>query len=81
MTTEPEDITEPFEREIFVLTKRIEKALDIVSRYGGDPNLYHTRWMIDQVVRVLADSGYDEWVREYNDAGQDLAPWDEGIAP
>lgn len=58
-----EDITAPFEHDIFVLTQRIEKALTIVHESGalGQP-------LADAIVRALTGDAYDAWVRNYNES-------------
>lgn len=32
---------------------RIQKALDIAVRYGGNDGAHHKDWVIDQMVRAL----------------------------
>lgn len=62
---------------------RIARALDIIRSYGGIDGAHHKQWVLDQVVRVLADEDYDEWVAAQKDGedGPETYAWDEGIAP
>jgi hypothetical protein len=62
--------------------KRISEALDLIMQYGGIDGAHHKTWVLDQVVRVLADD-YDQWVADAKagDDGPDTYEWDEGIAP
>ena len=61
---------------------KIAIALHFINEYGGIDGAHHKQWVLDQVVRVLADN-YNEWVKNHN-AGEDgtnTYSWDEGIAP
>ena len=62
--------------------QQIEKALELILRYGDIGGDHHKMWVIDQVVRILADD-YKKWVRNACDGedGPDTYGWDEGIAP
>ncbi len=62
--------------------EKIAAALELIHRYGGIDGDHHKQWVLDQVVRALADD-YDAWVREHKagDDGPDTYEWDEGIAP
>jgi alpha/beta superfamily hydrolase len=64
-----------------------EKALALIFRYGGIDGGHHKQWVLDQVVRILAETpdGYAEWLNDFrgDDDGQGhfRYEWDEGIAP
>jgi len=62
--------------------KKIKDALDLITQYGGNDGGHHTQWVLDQVVRILADD-YEAWVKEYKDGedGPETYGWEEGIAP
>ena len=62
--------------------QQIEKALELILRYGGIDGDHHKMRVMDQVVRILADD-YKKWVRNACDGedGPDTYGWDEGIAP
>lgn len=65
-------------------TKRIGKALEIASQYGGIDE--DQAWVIDQMVRVLLKDGYSDWVRDWEEIpgdefGNRDAKWPVGIAP
>jgi len=49
---------------------------------GGFDGGHHKMWVIDQMIRILADD-YEAWVTEYRDGedGPETYDWDEGIAP
>ncbi len=63
---------------------RINNALQIISQYGGIDGGHHKQWVLDQVVRILADD-YEEWVKipkGWDEKENDyMYDWDEGIAP
>jgi len=61
---------------------RIAVALHFINEYGDVKGNHHKQWLIDQLVRVLADN-YNEWVIKHNtgEHGPDTYSWDEGIAP
>ncbi len=64
------------------MTEKEQKALDFISQWGNFDGDHHKQWVLDQLVRILADN-YEEWVREQM-AGEDgpyTYSWDEGIAP
>lgn len=63
--------------------EKIYEALEIAFQYGQIDGDHHKTWVIDQMVRVLADD-YDKFVKEYEEEdenGEKLYIWDCGIAP
>jgi hypothetical protein len=52
--------------EILVNHQRIKAALDRASNIDG---AHHKQWIIDQMVRILAGDGYEEWVKQYESCG------------
>jgi len=58
------------------------EALDLIWTLGGIDGDHHKQWLIDQLVRVLAEN-YEDWVIKFKDGedGPDTYDWDEGIAP
>jgi len=63
--------------------QKIEAALELALRYGGIDGDHHKAWVIDQIVRVLTDEKYEQWVADSKDGedGPETYGWDEGIAP
>ena len=63
--------------------KKIEDALALILRYGGIQGDHHSKWCIDQIVRVLTGDGYAAWVvaAKEEDGDPDAYDWDEGIPP
>ena len=63
--------------------QRIQAALKIAWEYGNIEGSHHRKWSIDQMVRVLAGSQYQEFLLDYSEGedGPDTYKWDEGIAP
>ncbi len=59
---------------------KIDLAVNIALRFGMIDGAHHKQWVIDQMLRSLLDSHYDETMRNYNSA-QDYEKWDMGIAP
>lgn len=61
----------------------IDKALDVIHRYGGIDGDHHKTWVIDQVVRALTGDGYEQWVIEQRggEDGPETYSWDVGIPP
>ncbi len=61
----------------------IEKALDIARRYGGIDGSHHRAWVIDQMVRALTGSTYNDFVADAcnGEDGPNTYEWDIGIAP
>ncbi len=62
---------------------RVHSALSIAARYGGIDGEHHKSWVIDQMVRILADDGYEVLVTTIKNGedGPDTYEWAEGIAP
>ena len=60
-----------------------QRALGLAFRYGGIDGAHHKDWVIDQMVRLLAGSGYDEFVKHATggEDGPETYEWSEGIAP
>ena len=56
------------------LKGRISKALAIAED-GVIDGGHHKMWVIDQMIRVLTNDQYEEWVESLNDE------WDVGIVP
>lgn len=56
-----------------------EHALRILIQYGQIDGAHHKTWVIDQAVRLLAGSYYDELIEAYENDGE--YDWDVGIAP
>ena len=63
--------------------EKIQAAIDLAVKYGGNDGAHHKDWVIDQMVRVLAGEKYEEIVREACDGedGADTYSWEVGIAP
>lgn len=65
------------------LEKKVEKALDLIVRYGGIDGDHHKAWVLDQIARVLAGGNYDKLVEDARkgEDGPETYDWDVGIAP
>lgn len=63
--------------------ERISKALEIAFQYGQIDGDHHKAWVIDQIVRVLTDIEYENWVKEYeyDEEDDEYYDWNIGIAP
>ncbi len=63
--------------------EKIQAAIDLAVKYGGNDGAHHKDWVIDQMVRVLAGEKYEEIVREACDGedGANTYSWEVGIAP
>ena len=59
-----------------------QQALDLIAEWGGIDGGHHKQWLLDQLVRTLADD-YHTWVKkwEYGEDGPQTYEWEEGIAP
>lgn len=65
------------------LQERIDEAIALAVKYGGNDGDCHKAWVIDQMVRVLAGNLYPFIVAEAKagENGPETYSWDEGIAP
>jgi hypothetical protein len=63
--------------------EKIRAAIEIAVKYGGHDGEAHKAWVIDQMVRMLAQSEYDRVVADAcnGDDGPNTYAWDVGIAP
>jgi hypothetical protein len=64
-------------------TDRVDAALGLALEWGGIDGAHHKQWLIDQMVRVLAEEDYDGWLADFmrGDDGPATYEWDTGIAP
>lgn len=61
-------------------TKRINDAIDVAWKSGGDGGDHHKAWVIDQMLRkLLSATEYNDFLTEYEKSGE--YKWDPGIAP
>ena len=58
--------------------ERIERALGTIYRWSQSVGDHHKAWVIDRVVRILADD-YEAFIVEYEAGGE--CKWYTGIAP
>ena len=63
---------------------KIDKAVDLISKYGGSDDAHHKQWILDQTLRILMGKVvYSKWLKVYcsGEDGPDTYEWDKGIAP
>lgn len=62
---------------------RVTRALAYARGYAGFDGAHHKQWVIDQMVRALTDSSYEDWVTMYemDENGNRVYEWDTGVAP
>jgi len=65
------------------LEQTIAEALELALTCGQVDGSHHKAWVIDQMVRILTGSDYDNWVAEAcaGEDGPNTYFWDEGIPP
>ena len=68
-----------------IQNQRIASALDWAT-WGQEDGAHHKTWVVDQMVRALTGSDYEQWVLDYEDNDEGIDPedrnhWDTGIAP
>jgi hypothetical protein len=59
---------------------KIQQAIAIMTEYAMIDGSHHKQWVIDQVLRALLGSDYEDFIYGYNH-DPDYEDWDEGIAP
>lgn len=57
----------------------IDKVRNIAYEYGQIDGAHHKTWVIDQIIRELLGTEYDNFIKEYEEDGE--YTWDIGIAP
>ena len=64
-------------------TENAVDAIRIALQYGGIDGDHHKTWVIDQMVRALTGSSYDNFVVEAcsGEDGPETYEWNVGIAP
>ena len=71
-------------RSSTVLQDKINKAVEVILRYGGIDGGHHKQWVLDQALRTLLGDDYSKEISEYetiNNQGEKEYEWDEGIPP
>jgi len=63
--------------------QRAIDAIKIGLQYGQIDGSHYKMWVIDQMIRILADINYDEIIKDAckGEDGDDTYEWDCGIAP
>ena len=59
---------------------KIRLAIAFALGYGQIDGAHHKMWVIDQMLRALADDRYDSLVAEEREGSEDGC-WDVGIPP
>ena len=61
----------------------VSDTLNFARNYAGIDGAHHKDWVIDQMVRLLAGAGYQDFVTKarYGDNGPHTYEWNEGIPP
>lgn len=68
-------------------SEKIKKAIEIGFNYGSVDGSHHKMWVIDQMLRILAEEKYEDLVKDFSNPfgieEEDLLfyEWDCGIAP
>lgn len=57
----------------------IDRAVQLAYQYAQIDGGHHKMWVIDQMMRILLGSKYDNFVKEYEEDGE--YEWNIGIAP
>jgi len=57
----------------------VEYAINLLLDYGQVDSSRHKAWVIDQVLRALTGSKYQQVIDKFCDNGE--YDWDEGVAP
>ena len=60
---------------------KLAKAISLGLEYGQAEGERHSRWVIDQMLRILLDKDYQKTIDKLNKDNSDCEPWDCGIAP
>lgn len=79
----PDQILEKIKRAKPPGPEIIQEAIKLGVEYGGINGSHHKTWVIDQMIRILAQDRYEQIVTDFK-AGEDgpnTYDWDEGIAP
>ena len=65
------------------LQAKINKAVDVALECGQFDGSHHKMWVIDQMLRALLDTSYEEVIDSWNEEAKnyDADEWDVGIAP
>lgn len=65
------------------LGDRVVEAIELAEECAQFDGAHHKMWVIDQMLRILLEDHYDDFIRDYccPDGEDDAYEWDEGIAP
>lgn len=61
------------------LKEVIDEAINIAYEYAQIDGAHHKTWVIDQMIRELLGTEYDNFIKDYEEDGK--YEWDAGIAP
>lgn len=63
--------------------ERINKALELIREIGAYDGSHHKQYCLDQVLRILLQDEYDQWIIDYKagEDGPETYEWEIGIAP
>jgi len=59
---------------------RVYEAVDVALEYGSIDGANHKQWVIDQMLRKLLGTVYDDYIAAYN-SDDFHRNWNTGIAP
>lgn len=57
--------------------KRIKKAIKLAVKYSHIDGSHHKDWIIDQMIRILAEDKYEKIINEFDNG----YGWNDGIPP
>lgn len=62
---------------------KINEAVDLAIRYGGIDGDRHKAWVIDQMVRILTGTRYEQVVADAcaGEDGPNTYEWNVGVPP
>ena len=63
--------------------QKLMEVEDLIFRYAGIDGGHHKQWLIDQIIKAIKGSDYEEWIKtwESGEDGPKTYEWDEGIPP
>jgi hypothetical protein len=77
-----------FDREKVEMNTKLREIEKLVINYSQIDGSHHKLWVFDQIMRIIKEDKYDEFVKwyEYTDEhgkiiNEKIYDWDKGIAP
>ena len=62
--------------------ERLKNIRKLIEAYGYIDGAHHKQWLLDQIMREIMGTQYDQWKYEYEHVNDEKEyTWNQGIRP